>query len=167
LTCISPQLIIENMNLFGHKHEKHGKSGTTTTAPQATNVTTTTTTTASNAPATEFQSMVQEAQPMPEHIEKPAILHERIRKEEVEEVQPVIHREHQRTEVHQILQPMYEGQIAEAQILQKQLPPEVLPTVTKGVYTPAPSEQNTTEFLDAERFKVEKTPILMETEKRR
>jgi len=160
-------------NLFGHKH---APAVATETAPQMTNVTTTTTTTAAplQAPlqAPSFMPMEVAATktteaPMQERIEKPAVMHERIRKEEVEEVQPVIHREHERTEVHQILQPMYEGQVAPAHFLDKQLPAEVLPTVTRGVYVPSPLEQNTTEYVGTERVMVEKSPIIMETDKKK
>jgi len=152
-------------NLFGHRHNKAA------TAEPATNVTTTTTT--EIMPNTEFQTQFpapvltpapEMTQPVQQVIEKTPVFHERIRKEEVEEVQPVIHREHERTEVHQILQPMYEGQIAPAHVLQKQLPAEVLPTITKGMYVPPPSEQNTTEWVESERIMVQKSPIVMETE---
>jgi hypothetical protein len=62
---------------------------------------------------------------------------------------------------------MYEGEVSPAQYLEKQLPAEVLPTVTRGTYVPSPLEPNTTEFADIERMKIEKTPIVVETEKKK
>jgi len=100
-------------------------------------------------------------------IERPAVVHERIRREEVEEIQPVIHREHERVEVHQITQPLYEGQIQPPQIVTGQLPSEVRETVTRGVYVPPALPKGTREFEGVHRVAIEKPPIIMETEKKR
>jgi len=157
------------MSLFGHKHklEKYPKD-VATEGP----VTVTSTTTTMQPGQTQMTTMPTAMQTSPtetyvEKFEKAPVLHERIRKEEVEEVQPVIHREHDRTEVHQIVQPMYEGEVTPAQYIDKQLPPEVMPTITRGVYTPSPFEANTTEFANIERMKIEKAPIIVETEKKK
>jgi len=159
------------MSLFGHKH-KHERYPKDIATESPVTVTSTTTTSLPQGP--QMTSMAPTAmQTVPsegnfvEKFEKAPVFHERIRKEEVEEVQPVIHREHDRTEVHQIVQPMYQGEVTPAQYLEKQLPSEILPTVTRGVYTPSPMEANTTEFAEIERMKVEKTPIVVETEKKK
>jgi len=102
-----------------------------------------------------------------EVIEKAPVLHERIRKEEVEEVQPVIHREHDRLEVHQVVQPMYEGELQPTQVLSRELPAQTIPTMTRGTYIPSPQERSTIELEQAERLKVEKAPIIMDTERRK
>jgi len=162
--------------MFGHRHKN--VKPTETKVPPAAPVTSTTTTTTTfpeqqmsmpviteSGPVQRMETMSTQA-PVELH-ENPPVVHERIRKEEVEEVQPVIHREHDRTEVHQILQPMYEGEVQTPQILEKQLPAEVLPTVTRGVYTPSPLDRNTTELGETERMTIEKPAIVYETERKK
>jgi len=108
--------------------------------------------------------------PMPgisERIEQPTVIHERVRREEVEEIQPVIHREHERVEVHQVTQPLYEGQIQPTQVVQAELPSETRATVTRGVYVPSMVPRSTTEFEGVQRVQVQMPPIIMETEKKR
>jgi hypothetical protein len=102
-----------------------------------------------------------------ERIERPAVFHEKLHAEQVEEIQPVIHREHQTTEVHQILQPMQQTLVQQPQYLQKELPVEIRETVAKGpTYVPAPVMPGSTEFVGTERMTIMKQPIIMETEKR-
>eukprot|EP01119_Soliformovum_irregulare_P024821 TRINITY_DN89_c0_g1_i1.p1 TRINITY_DN89_c0_g1~~TRINITY_DN89_c0_g1_i1.p1 ORF type:complete len:284 (-),score=84.94 TRINITY_DN89_c0_g1_i1:46-897(-) len=46
-----------------------------------------------------------------EVIEKPEIVQETVHKQQIEEIQPVVHREINKTEVHEITQPIYEKQV--------------------------------------------------------
>lgn len=45
--------------------------------------------------------------PITEHIEIAPVVHEKIRREEVQEIQPIIHREREKTEIHKLVQPLY------------------------------------------------------------
>jgi len=158
------------------KNILHHNQPTTTGTPLGTTTTATTTTTTSTpmvecttvcTPVAATATTATVTQLPTEHIERPAVIHERIRKEEVEEIQPVIHREHDRTEVHQVVQPMYEGQIDATNVLQKELAAEYRPVLTRGTYVSAPLEKSTVEFEQAERLRVEKAPIIMETERKK
>jgi len=102
--------------------------------------------------------------PIPiEHIEREPVIHEKVRNEEVEEIQPVIFREHERSEVHEIVQPIETTEVKEAQYFEKQLSPKTLPTITKGVYVPPPHEMNTLEVETQKRL-VQMEPIVVDTE---
>jgi len=99
--------------------------------------------------------------------EKPAVIHERIRKEEVEEIQPIIHRELERLEIHQVTQPMVEQIVQPTQIQERTLAAETRPIISKGVYTPSTAIPQGTQDIQAFHKTVEKPAIIMETERRR
>jgi len=104
--------------------------------------------------------------------ERPAILHEKIRKEEVEEIQPVIHRERERTEVHQVTQPIYEAETRALSVHESVLPAETKETVRESLTDDfleqyKVNDKSTSEFTGTERVKIEKPPIIVESEKRR
>jgi hypothetical protein len=101
-----------------------------------------------------------------QHIEKNPVIHEKIMKEEVEEIQPVVFREHDRPEVHQIVQPIImDTEVKPTIRIEKELPPEVLPTVTRGSYLPSEAERNTLD-VQTKKIVVTKEPIIVDTQKR-
>jgi len=98
--------------------------------------------------------------------EKPVVIHERIRKEEVEEIQPIIHREHERLEVHQILQPMVEQIVQPTVISERSLAAETRPLVNRGGYMGSVAPQATTDVQNFHKV-VEKAPIFVDLERRK
>jgi len=101
-----------------------------------------------------------------EHIEKPVIIHESIRQEQVEEIQSVVRVEREKTEIRQITQPLTDKEIRPVFIEERTLPVEVLPTiVSEGRSVPERLDQSTREFDATMRQVVEKAPIIQETEK--
>jgi hypothetical protein len=60
--------------------------------------------------------------PVVERIEKPIIVHERVLPSQRTEVQPVIHRDREQVEYHEVLQPMKERDIAPTQVQRMELP---------------------------------------------
>jgi len=104
---------------------------------------------------------------LPERMERPAVIHEKITREEVEEIQPVIHRELDKTEIRQITQPFMEKEVKPVQIHESILPAEnratILPPNTE---IPREKFENLTEFEGVERRRIEKTPIIVETVKK-
>jgi len=98
--------------------------------------------------------------------EKAAVIHERIRKEEVEEIQPIIHREHERLEVHQILQPMVEQIVQPTVIQERSLAAETRPLINRGGYAGSATLQGSTDVQNFHKV-VEKAPILIDSERRK
>jgi len=98
--------------------------------------------------------------------EKPVVIHERIRKEEVEEIQPIIHREHERLEVHQILQPMVEQIVQPTVISERSLAAETRPLVNRGGYMGSVAPQGTSDVQNFHKV-VEKAPIFVDCERRK
>eukprot|EP01113_Clastostelium_recurvatum_P014674 TRINITY_DN17_c0_g1_i11.p1 TRINITY_DN17_c0_g1~~TRINITY_DN17_c0_g1_i11.p1 ORF type:complete len:763 (-),score=249.75 TRINITY_DN17_c0_g1_i11:63-2351(-) len=66
-----------------------------------------------------------------------AAVHEVVKPTQVEEVQPVIHRQIEKTEVHQVTQPILERNVLPTQVSDRVLPTQVKPDVVLG--GPAPS----------------------------
>jgi hypothetical protein len=64
------------------------------------------------------------AAPTLERVEKPVVVHEKILPSQRTEVQPVIHRDREQTEVHKVVQPLHERDIAPTQHQYVQLPAE-------------------------------------------
>jgi len=58
-------------------------------------------------------------------VEKPLVLHETLRNQERIEVQPVIHREREQKEVHQIVQPMREREVLQPKLVNTTLADEI------------------------------------------
>jgi aspartate/glutamate racemase len=94
------------------------------------------------------------------------VIHERIRKEEVEEIQPIIHREHEQLEVHQILQPMVEQIVQPTVIQERLLAAETRPLVHRGGYMGSVAPVATS---DVQSFRkvVEKPAISVDVERRK
>jgi hypothetical protein len=59
-----------------------------------------------------------------ERVEKPVVVHEKILPTQRTEVQPVIHRDREQVEVHKVLQPLREKDIAPTQVRHMDLPAE-------------------------------------------
>src|SRR5262249_23740931 len=57
------------------------------------------------------------------------VVHEKHRIEEVEEIQPVVHREIEKTEIHQITEPIVDNEIAPIIVEEQTLPLDIRPTI--------------------------------------
>jgi hypothetical protein len=145
--------------VFGRKHAPVQEETTTTT----------TTTSLPGAPTTAAvvaETRIEQVELPREIRERPAVVHETIRREEVEEIQPVIHRERDTTEVRQLTQPIYEQEVRSVQIHEQTLPAEQRAAV---IYEAAPlpaAPLPTSSFAGVERRVVEKPPVVVETIKR-
>lgn len=96
-------------------------------------------------------------------IEKPAVLHETIRKEEVEEIQPVIHREYERTKIIKTTVPLYDKEIKTPVITQNELAAQY----SKSVNGVIPNEYDhlVSQAVDGQTVRVQKAPIIVESER--
>jgi len=102
----------------------------------------------------------------PQIIEKPYIIHESIRTEQVEEIQPIVEVEREKTEIRQIVQPLTDKEIKPVIVEQRTLPMEVLPTIqSASVPVVEAVQESTRTFETTVRQVVEKKPIIQETEK--
>jgi hypothetical protein len=100
-------------------------------------------------------------------IEKPAAIHEEIRREQVEEIQPVINIEKFKTEVIQKTQPLFDKEVRAVAVEQRTLASETLPEViVPSVQVPVAREVSTVRELNTEAIIVEKPAIINEVEKR-
>jgi len=100
-------------------------------------------------------------------IEKPVAVHEEIRRELVEEIQPVINVEKLHTEVHQVTQPLFDKEVMPVQIEKKILATEVLPEVLiEGRGMRAASDMDTTVNLATKAVIIEKPAQIIEVEKK-
>jgi len=101
-----------------------------------------------------------------EVIEKPTVIHENIRREQIEEIQPVVHVEREKTEIRQITQPLTDKEIMPVLIEERTLPIEVLPTLTRDTgVVPESLETSTRTFEPTTRQVIEKAPIVQENER--
>eukprot|EP01114_Cavostelium_apophysatum_P019074 TRINITY_DN6035_c0_g1_i1.p1 TRINITY_DN6035_c0_g1~~TRINITY_DN6035_c0_g1_i1.p1 ORF type:complete len:362 (-),score=44.05 TRINITY_DN6035_c0_g1_i1:42-1127(-) len=96
-------------------------------------------------------------------VQLPVVVHETIRHEQVEEIQPIITREHERTKIIQAQQPLFDKEIRPVTYRQETLPgtettmvSEQIPTEYSGYFTKS-------EYTEGETVKVEKAPIIIET----
>jgi len=137
---------------------------------------TTTTTTSSSVPtgSTTYTSQTTVVAPHREQvvlptqvIEKPVAIHEEIRTERVEEIQPVINVEKIKTEVHQVTQPLFDKEVRAVNIEQRTLATEILPEVqVQGRGVRSVEDHSTTRVLDTRAVVLEKPAIINEVEKR-
>jgi len=95
--------------------------------------------------------------------ERPAVIKERIIPIEEESIQPIIHREVEQREVHEVLQPYHERQVLPATIEEKQLQAEYRPVI--GGYAPRQASviAPTVEYATPERTQIVRPPIIEET----
>jgi len=100
-------------------------------------------------------------------IEKPAAIHEQIRKETIEEIQPVVNVEKLKTEIHQVTQPLFDKEVRPVNFENRTLATQVLPEVQiQGRGTAMASDVSTTRYLDTATVIVEKPALVTEIEKR-
>jgi len=99
-------------------------------------------------------------------VEKPVAIHEEIRKELVEEIQPVVNIEKLATEVHQVTQPLFDKEVRPVQIEQRMLDREVLSEVyVEGRGVRAVEDMSTTRYLNTHTVVIEKPTQFVEIEK--
>jgi len=100
-------------------------------------------------------------------IEKPTAIHEEIRREQVEEIQPIVNVEKIQTEVHQVTQPLLDKEIKPIVITERTLPGQILPEViNQTTSVPRTGDISTVSYRESSSVTVEKPPIFMETDKR-
>jgi len=119
----------------------------------------------------ESERFIEEQQTvLVEKRERGAIIKEHIHPQEREEIQPVIHRERERTEVIQFSKPILEKDILPTKVEERTLPAETRPTVVQGEseefrrrYNEKSSRfQSSTEVAPIEREVFERPPIIKE-----
>jgi len=102
-----------------------------------------------------------------QYVERPATVHEEIRQEYVEEIQPIINVEKFRTEVIQKTQPLTDKEVRSVMVQERTLPREIMPeVVNRSVQFPTAMEYNTVRDLGSQNVVVEKAAIYNETERR-
>jgi hypothetical protein len=101
-----------------------------------------------------------------EHKDVAPIIHERIRREEVEEITPVIHREREKTEIHKIVQPVHTSEVKQVITEDISLPAKFSEMRTPAMICPATILPKREE-LAAQKMTIEKPPVVIETEKKR
>jgi len=94
----------------------------------------TTTTFPTNPPSSIQSQVVQQTAPtiMHEKVEKPVIVKERLFPQETVELQPVIHREREQLEVHEIVQPLHERDICPTTVKRANLPAQIRPDIRES-----------------------------------
>jgi len=103
--------------------------------------------------------------------EKEPIIQEVVHPVEVEEVQPIVHRDRIKTEVHQIIQPVYVEETRPPEIIEREAVPEHRPTVYEDTSEYKKDfetglAQPSTEYTKVKRVRVVKPPIVEEVIKR-
>jgi len=119
----------------------------------------------------ESERFIEEQQTvLVEKREKGAVIKEHIHPQEREEIQPVIHREREKTEVVQLSKPILEKDVLPVKVEERTLPAETRPTVVQGEseefrrrYNEKSSRfQSSTEVAPMEREVFERPPIIKE-----
>lgn len=95
-------------------------------------------------------------------IEKTPIVLETIKHEQIEEIQPIIQREIEKTEVKKIIQPLYDQEIRTTAISEMNLP-ESDATVTGGLSSKYKELLESEDFKAGKTVRIEKEPIIIET----
>jgi hypothetical protein len=98
-----------------------------------------------------------------ERIEKPVVVQEKILPTERTEVQPVIHIDRDQLEVHQVMQPMRERDIAPTMVTHTQLPAEHIESRAPPVIIPEKKIVGETFTMPVMREQLERAPIVEET----
>jgi len=105
--------------------------------------------------------------PLPTQIvEMPTAVHEQIRAEQVEEIQPVVQVEKFKTEVIQMTQPLMDREIRAVNVQERTLATEILPEVIQqNGQQRSLRDTSSVEYLQGANLVVEKPPVFMETDK--
>lgn len=99
-------------------------------------------------------------------IEKPMAVHEEIRREQIEEIQPVINIEKLQTEVHQVTQPLIDKEVKPVHLEKRLLDTQVLPEVhLPGLGMAMPTERSSVHVQNTAGLVVEKPALIRETDK--
>jgi len=99
-------------------------------------------------------------------IEKPAAIHEEIRREQVEEIQPVINVEKLKTEVIQKTQPLIDREVRPVTLTQRSLPTETLPTIQqRDIGLRAAEDISSVVYKDSAAMVVERPALVSEIER--
>jgi hypothetical protein len=101
-----------------------------------------------------------------ERKEVAPVIHERIRREEVEEITPVIHREREKTEIHKVIQPVHTSEVRQVLTEEASLPARFSEMRTPGMVCP-PSVLPRREEMAAQKMRIEKAPVIIETERKK
>jgi len=112
-------------------------------------------------------AVVQEVLLPTQIIEKPVAIHEEIRNERVEEIQPVVNIEKLKTEIHQVTQPLFDKEIKPVHLERGILASQQLPEVNlPGSGLRSMNEVSSVHMQDTSTLTVEKPAIYMETDKK-
>jgi hypothetical protein len=119
-----------------------------------------------NAPATMGNTMGTQHHHAPtivERVEKPVIVQETILPSERTEVQPIVHRDIEQTEVHHVLQPMRERDFAPTAVQHVTLPAQVYENAPTFQVREAPKIFSETHVAPTTREQYERAPLIEET----
>jgi len=103
--------------------------------------------------------MVQELR---ESVQRPAVLREKIIPIQEEDIQPIVHRQIERREIHEVVQPIHERKVLPATVEERQLPAETRQFGHVQHRVPM-VEPSTVETVPATRSKIVNPPIIQET----
>lgn len=111
---------------------------------------------------------VSEAPTIVQKIEKPAVVHEVYKTEEVVQIQPVIERERDQLDVYEVIQPMREREVVATEVRQLNLPAQTRATIVEDnsafiASRSAPSDFSTREVAATRSQVVQNAPIVHET----
>jgi len=111
---------------------------------------------------------VREAPVIVEKIEKPAVVHEVYKTEEVVQIQPVIEREREQLDVYEVVQPMREREVIATEVREAVLPSQTRAVVVEDnsaflAARSVPGEFSTREVVATRSQVVENAPIVHET----
>jgi len=84
-----------------------------------------------------------------ERVDKEVVVHEHVHPVEKEEIQPIIHREREQLEVHQVTERLHETEIAPTMVEQRELAPEVREVIIEKAAPIAENIQISTVEVDA------------------
>jgi len=113
------------------------------------------------------QAYVSQVQLPTQTFTREAAIHEQIREETVEEIQPILNVERYKTEVIQKTQPLIDREVRPVNIQQQTLGTQILPEVTnQGTGAPWQQDSSSVNYLDTAKLIVEKPALIMETEKK-
>jgi len=101
-------------------------------------------------------SMLPTEEVILENRARPAVIHEKVFPVEREEIQPIIHRDREKTEILQVEAPVYESEIRPTVIHERQLPAEVRPQI---VASSAEAEIKLREFQQLHHSTTERAAI--------
>lgn len=104
----------------------------------------------------------QEAPVIFQKEQRPAVLKEKIIPIEEENIQPVVHRQIERREIHEVVQPIHEKQYLPPVVEEKQLPAETRQFGSYQARTPT-QYNSSVEYATAEHYKRVNAPIIEET----